>query len=161
MDKPSWYVTIAPLAREHYRELLKLIQVAEPFKGYQPYDQLCQTMDNRRGFTYWVGGEMVGCITFSDFFPGSSVMIHAAFHPKHRDAMNRRVMRHAFGFAFNTLKVRRVTTVCIKGVTEGIVKFLKGMGFKQEGKLRKAVELQEGIHDLLLFGMLREDCKWL
>ena len=106
-------------------------------------------------------GKLVGLISFSDYFPGVSVMIHMVFDPEHKEAMNRRVIRHIFDYAFNKLNVHRVNTYSIKGVTDGVVKFIKRVGFVREGCLREAVELADGLFDLILYGMLRKDCQWL
>ena len=118
-------------------------------------------MDTHQGFTYWEDGELVGCVHFSHFFPGDSVMIHAAFHPLHKAAMNRKVMRQVFDFAFNKLKVHRVITYSIEGISDSIMKFLYGMGFEYEGTMREAAKLPDGMYDLNLFGMLKKDCRWL
>jgi len=154
-------VSILPLAREHYEALYELVKIAEPLKGFQHRDQFYLNLDSREGFTFWKGEQLVGLISFSDYFPGVSVVIHAMFHPDHRDAMNRKALKQVFGYAFKELLVSRVTTYSIKGVTDSIVKFIKGIGFKKEGRLRKAVELSGEFFDLDLYGMLLEDCKWV
>jgi RimJ/RimL family protein N-acetyltransferase len=118
-------------------------------------------MDLRRVFTYWKNDKLVGCVQFSDFYSGNSIMIHAAFHPAHRAAMNRKVMKQVFNFTFNILKVHRVNTYSILGLTDKVIKFILGMGFQEEGILREAVEFSGNKYDLVLYGMLREDCRWL
>jgi RimJ/RimL family protein N-acetyltransferase len=150
-----------PLSRSCYKELFNLVKLAESYKGYEGYDQFCQSMDSRRGFTYWKDDVLVGSIQFDNFYPGNSVMIHAVFHPLHRSEMNRKALREVFRFAFNALRVHRVNTYSVIGITDDVVKFILGIGFQEEGILREAAELPSGRYDLVLYSMLREDCKWL
>ena len=154
-------VRIVPLSREHYGRVFELVKAVEPFKGFQYYDQFCLNLENREGFTYWIGDKLVGLISFSDYYPGTSVIIHMTFDPKYREAMNRKVIRHTFDYAFNKLKVHRINTYSIKGMTDDVAKYIKRIGFIREGCLREAIELPEGMFDLILYGMLRKDCKWV
>ena len=152
---------IIPLSRRYYKDLFNLVKVAEFYKGYQAYDQFCQNLDQRQGFTYWKDDMLVGCVQFSDFYPGNSVMIHAVFHPLHKAAMNRMVMKQVFNFVFNVLRVHRANTYSIIGLTDTVIKFILGMGFQEEGILREAVEIENKKYDLAIYGMLRGDCRWL
>jgi len=154
-------VEIKPLNREDYEELSKLVKISEPFKGFQYYDQFCQGMDSRVGFTYWVDSKIVGVMSFTDYYPGISVIIHTTFHPEYPSAMNRKVIRHIFDYAFNKLLVRRITALSFPGITDKTVKFLERLGFKQEGRMREAIEIDKTPGDLELFGMLRKDCRWI
>lgn len=153
-------VDIVPLSREYYEELFKLAKLAEPFEGFHYYDKFCQDMDVRVGFTYWIGDKIVGLMSFTDYLPGVSVLIHAMFHPKFRSALGRKAIRHIFDYAFNTLLVQRISAISIEGVTD-VVKFLEGVGFVREGCIRKSMELANGIFDVTIYGMLREECKWI
>jgi RimJ/RimL family protein N-acetyltransferase len=154
-------VDIAPLSREDYEEIFALLKTAEPFEGFRYYDQFCFIMDSRTGFTHWVNGKLVGLISFSNYSPGLSVMIHAAFNSSYIEAMNRKVLRNAFDYAFNKLLVRRVDSYSIKGITDKIGKFLKRLGFKKEGCKKESTEINNKIYDVELYGMLRKDCKWI
>jgi RimJ/RimL family protein N-acetyltransferase len=154
-------VDIRLLVREDYREIFEFIKRVEPFKGFQYYDQFCVSMDNRIGFTHWVGGRLVGVITYSDYFPGISVMLHAAFDKKFREAMNRKVIRNTFKYAFDKLIVHRITTYIIGELTDSIIGFIEKLGFIYEGTVRESVEYDGKFYNLKLYGMLRKDCRWI
>jgi RimJ/RimL family protein N-acetyltransferase len=154
-------VDIKPLNKSDYDELYKLVRVVEPFKGFQFYDQFCQGMSLRSGFTFWVEDNLAGVISFSDYLPGLSVMIHATFYPEYKTAMSRKALRHVFSYAFNKLLVERVGSFSIPDLTDGMGKFLERIGFKKEGCLRRAVEISQDFYDLVIYGMLKEDCRWI
>lgn len=154
-------VDIRPVAIEDYENLYDLVALVEDYKGFQFFDQFCQGMNNRVGFTYWVDNKLIGLVSFSDYYASLSVVIHCDFHPNYIEAMNRKVICQVFRYAFNNLKVNRITTYIVKGITDKLAKFIKGLGFKKEGKLEEAVELNNKFYDLIVYGMIRKNCKWL
>lgn len=62
-----------------------------------------------------------------------------------------------FRYPFEQLKVRRVTSRT-PADNPAALRFVQAIGFKQEGRVRQA--LAGGV-DLIILGMLREECRWL
>lgn len=63
----------------------------------------------------------------------------------------------AFRYPFEQLNVRRVTAKTPANNAASI-KFGRALGFRPEGRIRQA--LPGGV-DLCIFGMLRDECRWL
>lgn len=69
----------------------------------------------------------------------------------------RRVLRVIFGLAFDALGCHRINIIVSKSNVKSL-KLVKGLGFVQEGILRKYRGSGE---DCYIFGMLKSECKWL
>lgn len=143
-----------PLNVEMYLDLWNLYNQIEPPQIRLDAASFTSSLDRRKGFGYYRDGRLLGSVTFSDYRTGYSVVLHAAFHP---GVFNRQIIKHMFDFAFNQLAVKVVTTYTIEGVTDKIEHTLVRLGFIQEGCLRKRVKGA----DVRLWGMLREECKWI
>lgn len=61
-----------------------------------------------------------------------------------------------FGYVFGTSGCARCT-VRIRADNARSLKLARRLGFVEEGRQRKA----KNGHDLIMFGMLKEECKWL
>lgn len=68
----------------------------------------------------------------------------------------RRVLKVAFGLAFEALGCHRINIIVSKSNVKSL-KLVKGLGFVQEGILRKYRGSGE---DCYIFGMLKSECKW-
>ena len=53
-----------------------------------------------------------------------------------------------------------MTAMCINGYKRN-ERLLKGTGFVKEGIVRKAMKVDGKYIDGALYGMLREECKWV
>lgn len=78
-----------------------------------------------------------------------------AVSPKHK--LSRRFVCAMFHFPFIEMSKRRIT-VCIRPSNSKSQNLARKLGFKYEGMKRKAYPDGE---DMLIFGMLKEECKWL
>jgi hypothetical protein len=67
------------------------------------------------------------------------------------------IMKQVFSYAFDYLGVRRITNTCSINNAKAQMINLRA-GFKKEGLMRQAYH--DG-SDMLVFGMLREDCRYL
>jgi RimJ/RimL family protein N-acetyltransferase len=70
---------------------------------------------------------------------------------------SRHNLRALFRYSFIQLALERVNTQC-DSTDEGAIMFNKRLGFIEEGRQRKAFPTGS---DAILFGMLKEECKWL
>ena len=71
--------------------------------------------------------------------------------------MNRKVLKAIFGYVFIQQGCVRLTLM-IGRKNKKARKLAIGLGFKQEGVIRKAMD---GIQDAIVYGMLHKECKWL
>jgi RimJ/RimL family protein N-acetyltransferase len=80
---------------------------------------------------------------------------HFTLAIRDRHCITRRVMRAMFTAVFS--QATRITALIepwnVLALRQAMV-----MGFRQEGFMRRAIE---GVRDAVLFGMLREDCRYL
>ena len=70
---------------------------------------------------------------------------------------NRSVLRTISDHVFNQWGCKRASALVAKK-NKRCRKFLEGMGFKLEGCKRKAFD---GAQDLMLYGMMKDECRWL
>ena len=66
------------------------------------------------------------------------------------------LLNNCFSFAFNGLKCRRITVLVAVSNAKSL-KLVNHLGFKEEGLVR----MGEGEDDLILLGLLREECRYL
>ena len=65
-----------------------------------------------------------------------------------------------FEYAFNQAKVERMTAMCLNGY-ERNEKLLSRTGFVKEGVVRKFFKTASGVKDAALYGILKEECRWV
>lgn len=70
---------------------------------------------------------------------------------------NRKAIKIAFGFPFIQLGMNRVTSI-IRETNEKSIKLVKGLGFRFEGEMRGYYENGDSA---LMFGLLKNECKWI
>lgn len=101
------------------------------------------------------GGQLIAGVVY-DTFVGTSIDMHVAAVPGRR-WMSRRFLGEVFRYPFMQLGVRRVTGR-VPASNEDARRFDEHIGFKLEGVIRKQLPNEE---DLLIYGMLKEECRWL
>lgn len=99
-------------------------------------------------------GELVAAVIFNQWYH-PSISGHIASDGTKRWA-NKAFLRAMFDYPFRQLGCRRITAP-IAAKNEPAIRFVEKLGFVLEGRLRRA--LPDG-DDRLLFGLLKEDCKW-
>ena len=149
------------LDRQDFRALFKLSQKVEPFPEHNFYDEFCDNLSIRRGFTIWNKDKLVGMVSYSDFIPGVVVVIHFLQDPDYKGSVTRKTVKEAFSFPFEKLHVPRLSSYCITGVTDSAGKYLKRLGFRLEGTFKESTRTPNGFKDVEIYGMLKSECKWL
>ena len=100
------------------------------------------------------GGRLVAGVIYNNF-GGANANMHVGAEEGAR-WMTRDFLRAAFDYPFNQLKLRRLTA-CVHSNNRRAIRFDEHLGFKYEGTQRHYYT--DG--DMLIFGMLREECRFL
>ena len=97
-------------------------------------------------------GRLVAGVIYNSYEEGN-VCMHVAASP---GVLTRKAIFAAFDYPFNQLGKRRVTAM-IPAKNKKAIAFNEGLGFKYEGTMRHYFNDD----DALIYGMLREDCRFL
>ena len=98
----------------------------------------------------------IAAVCVYDKYDGTGITMNIASDGSKR-WMTKQFLRACFEYAFNGLKVRRVTGLVRKDQPD-VVKFDEHLGFRVEGVVREGDD--DGC-DLVLLGMLRKECRWI
>lgn len=97
-------------------------------------------------------GKIVGGVVYHNY---RGTGIEGSIFTSERWA-NRHTLFHIFAYPFITLECKRFTAIT-RSRNQSAQTFLNKLGFTQEGVVRSAFEDDDGI----LYGMLKDECKWL
>mgnify|MGYP003113161462 FL=1 len=98
-------------------------------------------------------GEIIAACVYHDLRDGQIEASIAASSPKWA---TRSVLYGLFAYPFIQVGANRLLVTCSEGNAKAM-KMNKQLGFVEEGRLRQMF----GKHDAVLFGMLRNECKWI
>lgn len=99
-------------------------------------------------------GELIAGTVYNHY-TGANVMMSFAAIPGRR-WLTRSYLRAMFRYPFAQLGVRRVTGFVASKNADSL-RFSRHLGAREEGVMRQALPDD----DLVIFGMLREECRWL
>ena len=111
-------------------------------------------LPDAKGVALEEDGELIAGVAFENW-TGSNIFMHVAVNAG--VVLTRARIKVAFAYPFLQLKCRRITGL-VRADNMKSQQFAEHLGFKQEGRLRHAAN--DGT-DMLVFGLLREECKWL
>lgn len=103
---------------------------------------------------HWIDGSLAGVVVFDTFSEGECC-IHVASDGSKRWVTRDFIVR-TFAYPFIQCGFRRITGL-VAAKNEKALKFDLGLGFVQEGVMRKALPDD----DIIILGMLREECRHL
>lgn len=106
------------------------------------------------GVALTYGGKIAGGFAFRNY-RGHDVEINLAIDDPR--AFSRSVPRMVFGYIFDQLGCARCTALVRRG-NKRSRRLIEGMGFVLEGKARRGYD---GKQDMMIYGMLKEECRWL
>lgn len=99
-------------------------------------------------------GRIVGGVVYT-MYTGNGIMMNVA--GGYKGWINRAFIRAAFAYPFKQLGCTRVSGL-VRVDNFAAQKFDERLGFKREGLVRRGDD--DGT-DLIMYGMLREECKWI
>lgn len=100
-------------------------------------------------------GELIAGVVFN-LYTGPSICMHVAAEPGRR-WLTRDFLFRCFAYPFLQLQCNRITGL-VRVDNLDAQRFDEHLGFKREGLMRKAAT--DGT-DFILYGMLKEECRWL
>lgn len=149
------------LNHRHIKELYNIACISEPYIPKINILEFEIAMSRRDGFVFVRDGKIIGATTLSDFTCGVDAVMHIFIDPiNHGKWINRELLRVTFDLPFNVLKLPRVSGYHVLGLTDAAAKFQKKLGFQIEGVKRNACLHDGKLFDLVLVGMIREECRW-
>lgn len=101
--------------------------------------------------------EILGVIVFSDY-DGNNIFIHLALDDPR--VCQRRFIKLMFDYCFNQAGCNRVTATCDNNY-DRIKKLIEGVGFEKEGVLKSMMKIKDDYVDAAVYGMLKENCRWV
>lgn len=151
------------LNEKHYKAVYEIAIRAEPYHSDMTFEQFSELMSEREGYVIVApSGELAGCISFSDYVPDVNIIIHCVVDEKYQKRwVTRKLLRTVADYVFGDLGLPRISSYCVVGKTDNAGEFLLRLGFKHEGTVRKGIKLGNDYFDIKLFGMLKEECRWL
>ena len=125
-----------------------------------PRAHILRDMEESDRFVVFVESEtdeILGCLLFSDY-DGHNIFVHLALDDPR--VCQRRNIKLMFDYAFNQCKCSRMTAMCVNGY-ERNERLLAGVGFVKEGVVRKTMKVNGKWIDAALYGILKEECRWV
>lgn len=105
---------------------------------------------------FWVVDDFVGMFYLTHIIPEQQADVHYSFFDRrHKGRIT--LVREMLKFAFKRYGFVRVNAWIPVYATEQAFKFVAQLGFKDEGKKRKAAFYKGKYFDVVLFGLLREE----
>lgn len=155
---------IEELGKEHFGALYDVVLRNEPFAP-----QLIQTrlhydaaMQGVEGFVLLDADRLVGAVTFNKLIPLTDICLHAVIEKQYRLRwMTREIARRIAHYAFEELQLPRMSSYGIRDVTPQAEQALIKYGFRCEGVRERAILMPDGYHDIVMYGLLKERCRWL
>ena len=100
---------------------------------------------------------ILGGFLFSDY-DGNNIWVHLALESPRVCSKNR--ISYVFQYGFKQIGCNRMTALCRNGY-ERNERLLSGVGFVKEGIVRKCFKINGEYVDGAIYGMLKEECKWI
>lgn len=105
---------------------------------------------------FWIVDDFVGAFYMTRIQPGLDADVHYAFFDRrHKGRLE--LARAMFRYVFDRYKFRRLTAEMPLNITPDAYKFAERLGFKNEGRKRKAAYFDGQFFDVNVFGLLKEE----
>ena len=101
-------------------------------------------------------GRLIAGVGYSNWTPSVDIRMHVA--AEHGEPwLSRKALQAFFYYPFIELGVRRVSSLILPSNSRSI-RLSEPLGFKSEGRIREAWHTGD---DLLLYGLLKRECRYL
>ena len=107
--------------------------------------------DQAQAYGFVEDEQIIGSFVFSEY-TGNDVHMFCVAEDKR--IFQRKYIRMMYDYCFNVMKVQRVSAMCNESNVQSR-RLITGIGFKQEGRLRRYF----GNEDALVYGLLKEDIR--
>lgn len=155
-------INFSEMTPAHFKELYKIACKAENIKDDVSETAFIGAMLKREGWIVSDGNKIIGCVSLSDYIPGLDIVIHGFIDPDYqRRWLSRTILKIIYTRIFIELELDRVSGYALTGETTAGAKLLEGMGFDLEGVRSRAAIKYGKKYDVELYGMLKEDCRWI
>jgi RimJ/RimL family protein N-acetyltransferase len=104
-------------------------------------------------FGYELDGELIGAVIFTEYSGNDMQVTVVTTNPIW---WTRRNIRAMYDYVWNKCGCVRLSALCKESNAKS-QKLLRGLGFQEEGRLRKYFNPEDGI----VFGQLRSECRWI
>lgn len=154
---------LVPYEKWHNGILAKIAREVEPWAGNFGQREFDAIFNGRTGFSLEnAKGEIVGSITFSDYYPGIDITVHNMVSREyHGRWLNRKICKEVFDHVFVKLGLGRCSTYLIEGCCDPVyAAVLEKLGFKNEGTRRRIFPVGEEMKDAIMFGLLKHERRW-
>lgn len=105
---------------------------------------------------FWVVDDFVGVFYMTHIVPGSDAKVHYTFFDR-RHRGRRDLAMEMIKYVFRKYNFRRLSVEIPLYATEHAFKFIDSLGFRKEGRRRKAIWHNDDWFDVALFGILKEE----
>lgn len=149
---------------DHYEDLYRIHLENMPMaKDMENLKVIFQAqMAEADGFAIVNDGNVIGSVMFTNYVPKLDIIIHMVVDRKFKGRwISRSILRKLSEYVYIDLGLPRMSGFAISGKTISSQILLEKTGFKLEGVKRMACLMPDGYHDLYLYGMLRDECRWL
>lgn len=103
----------------------------------------------------WVVDDFVGCLFMSGIGNREALLHFSFFDGRLRFDISRKMI----DYIFNEYGLDRLNAEIVPFASQRVFNFIESLGFKREGRKRKAIIYKEEKFDLILYGLLREEFK--
>ena len=104
------------------------------------------------------GEQILGCVIFHGY---NGANVQMSIVTTCQKWAGKDYIHQCFEFAFKHLGVAHISTF-VREDNQKSLTLTERLGFTVEGKMRSSVMDMEGnIHDGIVFGMLKQECRWL
>jgi len=101
----------------------------------------------------WVVDDFVG-ILFMSQIRGDEALLHFSFFD---GRLRYDISRRMIDYIFSEYRFNRLNAEIVPFASKRVFSFIERLGFKREGKKRKALLYKDERFDLILYGLLREE----
>jgi RimJ/RimL family protein N-acetyltransferase len=103
---------------------------------------------------FWVIDNFIGMLYLTDIKPGLDAKVHYCFFDR-RHIGREKLIREMLKFVFKEFQFERVTAEIPLYATRKTFMFAEQVGFKKEGRLRKAARYDGEVFDKNIYGITK------